>query len=168
MKMYLDNYKKEVAQGKNDGIVDDFDADEMTYDLYQLLFGYFLKTTTFACGLFLITQWSCMARSINVDNLGFWNIQRMKHCFTCCCDYKKKDQSGENCSNNNIFSNPQDPQVCFALSLGCHLSVDSTSLKLREGIFLNIGVATGNAAKTFCDRLQVIIQEYEEEIRKYI
>ena len=52
MKIYLENYKKEVAQGKKDGMVDDFDADEMTYELYRLLSGYFLKKATFACGLF--------------------------------------------------------------------------------------------------------------------
>ena len=162
MKKYLDNYKKEVAQGKKDGMVEDFDADEMTYELYRLLSGYFIKKGDFFMWSFLITQWNCMARSINIDNLGFRNVQRGGDCFTCKYDYTKKDQSGENCSNKNIFANPQDPQVCFALSLGCHLSVNSTSLALREGIFLNKGTAVGSTAKIFCERLQIIISEREE------
>ena len=46
--------------------------------------------------------------------------------------------------------------------------MNSTSLGLREGIFLLKGCATGSAAKIFCGKLQIIVKECEEEISEYI
>ena len=71
-----------------------------------------------------------MARTINVDNLGWRNVSKMGDCCSLKYDYTKKDQSREKCTNKSIFANPLNPKVCFFLALGCHIALNCKGMEI--------------------------------------
>ena len=165
---YLGNYKKEVAAGKKTGMLDEYDADEFSFELYEVLCGYFLHSGDIFSWCFLISQWNCMARTINIDNIGFRNVKKSGDCCQVKYDYSKSDQTGENCTNKNLFAKPLNPQVCFFVALGCQIALNSKSLETKETFFLGKDANVGSASKSFCERLQRMVEFYELEIGEYI
>jgi len=73
MKNYLDSVKKEKTKAKKGGQLDETEADPITFELYRLLCKYAIEEGDIFTWAFTVLQWSCMARSISIDDLTFWS-----------------------------------------------------------------------------------------------
>ena len=120
MKKYLLHYKKEVAANRKTGNVDEYDSDAFSFQLVRQLASWFLNSGNIFCWFFLLMQWNCMARSINIDCIGFSNFKRRTDSIIVKYDDTKADKTGENCNNKNLYANPSDPTVCLFLSFGLY------------------------------------------------
>ena len=169
MKKFLDNYKKEFQSWKDKGLVSGSDADPFSFSLYHCVCVWLLTHGYIFGWFFLICQWNCMARSINIDGLSL-NHLRMgaSDSIVIKFDKTKKDQSGENCFNKNIFANPLEPYICFFLGLGVYCSIESEKLSKGPGLFLKVGAAVGSASKTFCDLLLRIVREFPVVVAHHV
>ena len=114
MKKFLDNYKKEFQSWKDRGLVSGGDPDPFSFSLYHVLCVWLLNNGyIFGC-FFLICKWNCMAQSINIDGLSLKHMRMgASDSMVIKFDKTKKDQSGENCFNKNIYANPLQPCICF-------------------------------------------------------
>ena len=71
---FLDSTKKEKTSAKKKGELDEKDADAISFELYRLLCKLAIKKGNIFLWAFTVTQWSCMARSISIDDLTFAQI----------------------------------------------------------------------------------------------
>ena len=78
-----------------------------------------------------------MARSTNIDDIGFRNLKKNADSILCKHDDTKMDKSGEKCSNKNLHCNPTNPHTRLFLSLGSHVSMNSDALG-RKDFYLQI------------------------------
>ena len=92
MKKFLASYKKEVAAQKKLGKVEEFDSDAFTFPLVRMLCSWFLKSGDVISWLFLLMQWNFMARSVNIDCIGFSNLKRGSDSIIVKYDEKKSDK----------------------------------------------------------------------------
>lgn len=168
MKKFLESYKKEVAAQKKLGKVEEFDSDAFTFPLVRTLCSWFLKSGDVISWLFLLMQWNCMARSINIDCIGFSNLKRGSDSIIVKYDETKSDKTGETCSNKHIYGNPADPVVCVFLALGLYSAIEHVSLATRNSLFLKAGATLGSAAKNFCNRLASVIKKYSDIVASHI
>ena len=76
MKSYLKSVKKEKQTAKSKGELDEEDADPINFALYEHICGWFVEDNDLYSWAFTVSQWNCMARSINIDPLGFHNISQ--------------------------------------------------------------------------------------------
>ena len=109
-----------------------------------------------------------MARSINIDCIGFSNLKRGTDSIMVKYDDTKSDKAGENCTNKNLYANPHDPVVSVFLALGLYCSMEEVSLASRNSLFLKDGAPIGSAAHNFCNRLAAVIKKYSEVVANYI
>ena len=74
MKKFLGSFEKETRKVKNKDELHEQESDPVPFQLCQLI----CEWSILSCNLFLwlhtVTQWNCIARSMNVDNLGFHNL----------------------------------------------------------------------------------------------
>ena len=76
MKAYLKSVRKEKQTAKAEGNLDEEDADPITFPLYEHMCNWFIEDNDVLSWAFTVTQWNCMARSINIDPLGFHNMSQ--------------------------------------------------------------------------------------------
>ena len=69
-------------------------------------------------------QWSCMARSINIDDLTFAMASLGTDSLIIEYADSKADQKGERTSPKNCYANPFNFQVCIFTALGCYFCVN--------------------------------------------
>jgi hypothetical protein len=74
MENYLNAFKKETTQAKKDGMLDEQEADPISWSLFRTMLGWALKEMNIFLWVFSILQWNCMARSINIGVLAFHNF----------------------------------------------------------------------------------------------
>ena len=78
-----------------------------------------------------------MARSINIDGLSLKHLRMgASDSIVIKFDKTKKDQSGENCFNKNLFANPLESYICFFLGIGIYCSIESEKLMQAPALFL--------------------------------
>ena len=168
MKKYLQHYKKEVAANKKLGKVDEYDSDPFSFTLVRILCTWFLGSGDIFSWVFLLMQWNCMARSINIDCVGFSNMRRGTDSLVIKYDDTKADKAGENCHNKNLYANPKDPVVCVFLAIGIYCAMEHKSLENKNCLFLSADAELGNAAQRFCSKLSTVIQKYTDIVASYI
>ena len=112
MKVFLDNYKKEYQGAKKSGNIEESESDSFSFSLLWLIYTWFIARGNMFGWCFLLTQWNCMARSINIDCIGWHNMRRGEDSIVVKYDDTKSDKAGEKCSNKNLYSNPNDMYVC--------------------------------------------------------
>ena len=71
---YLAAYKKEFAGAKKKGLTDETAADPMCSVLYLLILAWSLAESNVFVWVWMVLQWNCMARSINIDPLSLHNF----------------------------------------------------------------------------------------------
>ena len=74
MEKYLVAFKKETATAKKDGMLDEQEADPISWVLFQNMLQWSLEEQNVYLWAFSLLQWHCMAHSINVGGLAL-------HCF---------------------------------------------------------------------------------------
>ena len=73
-KAFLDSVKKEKTKAKKRGEVEEKEADPISFELYRLIYKYAIEAGNIFVWAFTVMQWSCMARSISIDDLTFAQV----------------------------------------------------------------------------------------------
>jgi hypothetical protein len=74
MEKFLVAFKKETTVAKKDGMLDEQEADPITWTLFRKMLQWALDSRNMFLWVFSVPQWNCMARSINIGVLAL-------HCF---------------------------------------------------------------------------------------
>jgi hypothetical protein len=120
IKGYLDSMKKEKTKAKKRGVVEEKEADLISYELYRLLYKMTIQRGDIFVWACMDMQWARMARSIPIDDLTFVQVSLGTDSLVVeYCD-SKSDQEGERISPKNCYANPFDYNVCIFTALGCY------------------------------------------------
>jgi hypothetical protein len=169
MDSFLSSFKKETADAKSKGNVDEKSADPISYSLFRLILTWAVDQGNIFLWVWTILQWNLMARSISVDPLGLHNITVSEDHFVIKHDSTKSDKEGEKTHNKAVYCNPLDPVVCTGVSLGIWLSLEQDSFSSNsEKIFLRRGAKVGATAHRYCDQLLVLLKKYWDIVQTFI
>jgi len=108
---FLENYQKEYANAKINGQVDKEEADPISFDLYEMVCFGFLSSGNIFDRFFFMCCWNFMARTINVDGIGFWHLTKGTDSIKFKYFKTKSEQEGKNCQYKNIYTNPFNPKI---------------------------------------------------------
>ena len=169
MQGFLDSVKKEKVKAKKRGEVEEKEADPISFELYRLLCKYAINAGNIFVWAFTVVQWSCMARSISIDDLTFAQVSLGTDSMVIeYCD-SKADQKGEKTSPKNCYANPFDYRVCIFTALGCYFCIhDECWREQKDSIFRNRNAKQGTAAHRYCNQISKMYQEHKEEIEEYV
>ena len=156
---FLDNYRKEYADAKKHGNVDEEEADPISFNLFEMVCFWFLCSGNIFAWFFMMCCWNFMARTINVDGIGFRHITKGTDSIKVKYFGTKADQEGKNCTHKNIYANPFNPKVCFVTGMGVYFALNASVLATRYTFFLSIGAKEGTASSNFCRFLGDVIQK---------
>ena len=93
-----------------------------------------------------MTQWSCMARSISIDDLTFAQVSLGKDAVVIKYVDSKADKKGKRLSPKNCYANPFDFLVCIFTALGCYFCAnDETWDSERDTNFRYKNIKEGTA-----------------------
>ena len=159
MKSYLKSVKKEKQKAKSKGELDEEDADPINFALYEHICRWFVEDNDVTSWAFTNGQWNCMARSVNIDPLGFHNIsQSQMDCIEVAYDDTKADKTGEKLMPKNIFGNPSNYLLCFFCAMGCYLTINNSKFTENSDLFFRFGKAQKkSAAKNYCKALKKLV-----------
>ena len=105
MTKFLVSVKKEKKKAKEKGYLDEEEADPIAFPLYKLISQWFLEEDDIMSFAFTVLQWGCMARSINIDPLGFHNFSKgQEDSIEIICGATKADKTGVNAMPKNILA----------------------------------------------------------------
>jgi hypothetical protein len=133
MEKFLVAFKKETTVAKRDGMLDEQEADPISWGLFRKILQWAVERKNIHLWVFSILQWNCMARSINIGVLAL-------HCFRVGednvkvrHDKSKSDQSGEKVGDKHVHDNPFDPLVSGRTAMvGCSSLVRGFQLKISN------------------------------------
>ena len=165
---YLHGYKKLTVQKKKDGKLSEEEADPITHTLFKLLLNWAIASNNIFAWFWCLMQWNCMARSANVDPLGFHNISLGTDSIRIKYDDSKTKKSGEKLSTKNIYANPLDYTQCFYLGLGIYCCIYSNKLSTSEKLFLNQGTKGKSAATRYQEQLVGLLKDKHNIVRQHI
>ena len=168
MDTFLDNYRKEVAEAKTKGNIDEEEADPISFDLYQMIAFWFLCSGNIFAWFFLLCCWNFMARTINVDNFSFRNLTSGTDSIKVKYFRTKADQDGKKCQHKNIYANPFNPRVCFFTGMGIYCAVNASILGTRFTFFLKINTLAGTASSSFCRFLTALTKQYKVVVAEHV
>ena len=161
MEVFVASYKKEHKSAKKDGRTDEQEADPITAALFMYICQWAIEEGNIFLWSFALSMWNLMARSISVDCLGFHHFKSgLSDSIKCRFDETKTDKTGEFVQEKNIYANPNKPEVCFFLALGCHLSLNAELLEKTEKFYINPGAKFGTASARFCTQLIQMISAH--------
>ena len=155
---FLVGYKKETANARQDGQVDEKECDPISWTLFRLILQWALDAGNVFVWVFSLLQWHCMARSVNISTLGLHNIGCGKDHLLVKYDKTKKDQAGENVHDKHCFDNPNDPLVSLFLALGVHFCLESAALAESDLLFQSSKEKSKTASSRYCSQLAELFQ----------
>ena len=169
MVSYLDSAKKEKTGAKKKGKLEEKEADAISFELYRLLNKLAVESGNIFLWAFTCMQWSCMARSISIDDLTLAQIALGTDSLVVVyCDLKS-DQKGERTSPKNCYANPFDYRVCIFTALGCYFYLnDETWDSERYTIFRNKKKKQGTAAHRYCEQIKKVYNDNQALIEEYV
>ena len=169
MKSYIDSIKKEKTKAKKRGETDEREADPISFELYSLLCKYAIEKGDMFVWAFTVMQWSCMARSVSIDDLTFGQLSLGTDSMIIqYCD-SKADQKGERTSPKNCYANPFDYKVCIFTALACFFCINDESWSShKDTIFRNRGASQGTASHRYCNAIRKIYNENKETINEFV
>ena len=164
MKAHLLLVRKEHAAAKGEGTTEDKEADPISFDFYKQLNLWLIDDGLIGDWAYSTMQWNCVARSCNIDALGFHNLSRSQGADSVVIKYdvNKKDKAGENVTPKNCYANPKDGTVCMFLALGCYLSLQSEKFKRDSDKIFRRNGKKGTAAEKYCKSLKTVINSSDE------
>ena len=169
MHSFLLSFKKETADARSHGNVDEKSADPISFSLYRLMLTWAIERGNIFVWVWTILQWNLMARSISIDPLALHNIGISEDHFVIRHDSTKSDKEGEKTHNKAVYCNPLDPVLCPGVSLGVWLSLNQNTFRGNsERIFIRQGARIGSAAHRYCEQLQVIMKASWDIAQTYI
>ena len=169
MDSFLVSFKKEAADARSQGNVDEKSADPITFSLFRMILNWAVEQGNLFVWVWTILQWNLMARSISIDPLALHNISISEDHFVFRHDSTKTDKEGEKIHNKAVYCNPLDPLVCTGVSLGIWLSLEQNSFQDNsEKIFLRHGAKPGSAAHRYCEQLLNIMKMSQDIVQTFI
>jgi hypothetical protein len=169
MYSFLQSFKKETADARSHGNVDEKSADPISFSLFRLILTWAIERGNIFVWVWTILQWNLMARSISIDPLALHNIAISEDHVVICHDSTKSDKEGEKTHNKAVYCNPLDPVLCPGVSLGVWLSLNQNTFRDNsERVFIRHGTRIGSAAHRYCEQLQVIMKASWDIVQTYI
>ena len=117
MENYLKASKKETKMGAKYDLLDEKEADPVTWTLLKLILKWIMEAGSMLIRTFFLIQWNYMAQLKNIWDLAY-------HIFTTSDDYSKMrydkmkaDQDDEKIKVNHMYTNPFNHIVCPSLGL---------------------------------------------------
>ena len=166
---YLDSIKKEKTSAKKRGELDEQEADPINFELYRLICKLAIKSGNIFVWAFTVMQWSCMARSINIDDLTFAMASLGTDSLIVEYADSKADQKGERTSPKNCYANPFDFRVCIFTALGCYLCVNDEAWDSeRDTIFRHKNNKRGTAAHRYCEAIKALYKNNQGIIEEFV
>jgi hypothetical protein len=94
MDSFLASFKKETADARSHGNVDEEKADPISFSLFQMILVWAIERANIFVWVWTILQWNLMARSISINPLAFHNISISEDHFVIPHDSTKSDKEG--------------------------------------------------------------------------
>ena len=132
---FLNSFKKEAKKAAKDGMMEESEADPISWSLYKLILEWAIEEGNVYVWVFTILQWNCMARSINIGELAYHNFWMGEDSIKIRYDRTKSDQTGEKVNDKNIYGNPFNPLVCPFLALGVWFCLEANRLSQTTNLF---------------------------------
>ena len=169
MDSFLLSFKKENADARSKGNVDEKSADPITYSLFRTILTWAVEQKNIFLWVWTILQWNLMARSISIDPLALHNFGLSEDHFVVHHDSTKTDKEGDKVHNKAVYCNPLDPVVCTGVSLGVWLSLEQQSFADgSEMIFARRGAKVGAAAHRYCEQLLELMKGSKDIVQTFI
>ena len=168
MKKFLASFEKETRKAKNKDELDEQESDPIPFQLYRLICEWAILTGDLFVWLYTVTQWNCIARSINIDNIGFHNITPGSDSVKITYDDSKADKKGKHVTPKNIYANPFDPRVSWHVVIGCWLSTRQETFRHTEKIFQKVGAEDGSAASRYSKQLIELLKDKVDTVREFV
>ena len=169
MDSFLSSFRKEIADARSRGNVDEKSADPISFSLFRLILTWAIERGNIFVWVWTILQWNLMARSISIDPLALHNISISEDHFVIRHDSTKSDKEGEKIHNKAVYCNPLDPILCPGVSLGIWLSLNQNTFRDNsERIFIRHGARVGSAAHRYCEQLLIIMKASWDIAQMYI
>ena len=166
---FLAAYKREYADQKKEGNVDEREADAISSTLLTMLMKWAVLEGNVFVWAFALLMWHLMARSINIDSVALHAIKRgISDSITFKYDETKVDKTGEFVCEKNVYSNPHDPFVCVFTALGCYLSINSEMLEGTERLFIARGTKYTSASQNFARQVAAMGVRYADQIKSFL
>jgi hypothetical protein len=168
MEKFLVAFKKETTVAKKDGMLDEQEADPITWTLFRKILQWALDRKNIFLWVFSILQWNCMARSINIGVLAFHCFRVGEDCIIVRYDKSKADQTGEKVSDKHVYDNPFDPLVSVFLALGVWFCLESARFEETESLFQEDENEVNAASQRYCSQLTELFKGYRDELVQFI
>lgn len=168
MDKYLAAFKKETAKAKKGGMLDEQEADPISWVLFRQMLHWALVEKNVFLWVFSLLQWHLMARSINVGGLAL-------HCFRVGednlagkYDKSKTDQTGEKGHDKHMYANPFDPLVSVFLAMGVWFSLESSHFESTKLLFQDDSNEENAASQRYCTQLSELFTKYKDQLVQFI
>ena len=168
MEKFLVAFKKETTVAKKDGMLDEQEADPITWILFRKILRWAVDRKNIFLWLFSILQWNCMARSINIGVLALHCFRVGEDCIIVRYDKSKADQTGAKVSDKHVYDNPFDPLVSVFLALGVWFSLESARFEHTESLFQEDDNEENAASQRYCSQLTELFKAHRDELLQYI
>ena len=132
---FLKSFKKETKQAAKDGLLDEKEADPISWTLFKLILTWAVEAGLMMLWIFSLLQWNCMARSKNIGDLAYHNFTTGDDYIKIRYDKTKADQAGEKVKDKHIYANPFNPLVCSFLALGVWFTLEAKRLSNTTSLF---------------------------------
>jgi hypothetical protein len=168
MDKFLVAFKKETTMAKKDGMLDEQEADPITWTLFRKILQWALDRKNIYLWVFSILQWNCMARSINIGVLALHCFRVGEDCIIVRYDKSKADQTGEKVSDKHVYDNPFDPLVSVFLALGVWFCLESARFENTESLFQDDENEVTAASQRYCSQLTELFKAFHAELVQFI
>jgi hypothetical protein len=168
MEKFLVAFKKETTLAKKDGMLDEQEADPISWTLFRKILQWALDRKNIYLWVFSILQWNCMARSINIGVLALHCFRVGEDCMVVRYDKSKADQTGEKVSDKHVYDNPFDPLVSVFLALGVWFSLESARFEHTESLFQEDENEDNAASQRYCSQLTELFKAFRSELVQFI
>ena len=87
----------------------------------------------------------------------------------CKYDDSKTDNTGENVSPKNMYSNPFEPAIDISLGLGCYLCIyrEKFTSSQSDSLFLGTG-ELGTASQRYCAQLAELLHQFVDIVKEHV
>ena len=168
LERFLKAFKKETKVAAKDGLLDEREADPISWTLFKLILKWAIEGGCMLIWTFSLLQWNCMGRSKNIGELAY-------HMFTTGDDYikirydkTKADQDGQKIKDKHIYANPYNPLVCPFLALGVWFSLDAKRLSKTTNLFSTDNVTKEAPSNKYTSGLCQLFKENIEAVRNQL
>ena len=165
---FLKSFKKESAEKKKEGMVEDKSADPISWTLFLLFLNWALEDGDVFVWTYSLLQWNCMARSTNIAPLGLHNIVSSDDFLKFVYDKTKKDQEGEKCRDKHVYANSSNPLACTFLALGVYFALEEGRFERTQLLFKENHTKDESASTRYCASWKGIFEDHEKEVRNHM